>query len=352
VVDFTNFYYVPIIAVKPAEITALEELLPSDKDAMLPYMILRPWVAAHHLDSALVKVDVARGRRPIIVDLTREVFDGPRRPVHDALDALRDPSSGYRNFFDLVSQHELFIPSVQLAAPAELAAQITRFIALGRGCVVRLTEPTFRFSRAIAELFLGVRDQSTIHFILDYEKQSRDLLTRAAGAIGILEGIREVLPDCFVSISASTFPENFVGLNRQEIFERQFHEEVFRHVGYRNVIYSDRASVRAESLNGGSGQPAPRIDYALPTNWQFFRVPDNEDRDAAFQEAAETAMESADWSDLGIWGTEQIMRTADGERSIAGSTRSTAVRINIHLHRQVKYDDPRTLPGAEELWSD
>jgi hypothetical protein len=35
-----------------------------------------------------------------------------------------------------------------------------------------------------------------------------------------------------------------------------------------------------------------------------------------------------------------------------GSTRSTAVRINIHLHRQVNYDDPRTMPGAEEIWSD
>jgi Beta protein len=352
VVDFNNFSYAPIVAVRPAEITALEELRPFDKDAMLPYMILRPWVAANHFESALVKVDVARGRRPITVDLTREVFDGPRRPVHDVLDVLRDPADGYRNFFDLVSQHEQFIPSVQLSAPAELAAQVRRFIALGRGCVVRLTEPTFRFSREIAELFVGIRDSSAIHFILDYEKQSRDLLTRAAGAIGILEGIREVLPDCFVSVSASSFPENFVGLDRQEIFERHFHEEVFRQVGYRNVIYSDRASVRAEGLSGGSGPPAPRIDNALPTNWQFFRVPDNQDRDAAFQEAAENAMDSADWSDLGIWGTEEIARTANGERSISGSTRSTAVRISIHLHRQANYDDPRTMPGAEEIWSD
>jgi hypothetical protein len=303
-------------------------------------------------ESALAKVDVARGRRPIIVDLTREIFVESRRPVHDVLDTLRDPADGYRNFFDLVSEHEHFIPSVQLSAPAELATQVRRFNALGRGCVVRLTDPTFRFSRQIAELFVGAQDQAAIHFIVDYEKQSRDLLTRAAGAIGILEGIREVLPDCFVSVSASTFPENFVGLDRQEIFERQFHEEVFRHVGDQNAVYSDRASVRAEGLNGGSGPPAPRIDNALPTDWQFFRVADNDDRDAAFQQAAENAMSSEDWEDLGIWGTEEITRTANGDGSITGSTRSTAVRINIHLHRQANYDDPGIMPGAEEIWSD
>jgi Beta protein len=252
----------------------------------------------------------------------------------------------------LISEYENFIPSVQLSAPAELATQVSRFSALGRGCVVRLQEPLFGFSSQIAELFTDVEDQSTVHFILDYEKQSRDVLTRAAGAIGILNGIRDVLPNCYLSVSASTFPETFVDLARQEIFERQFHEEIFQHVGHQNVIYSDRASVRAESLAGGSGAPAPRIDNALRTNWQFFRVADNEDRDAGYQEAAENAVDSEDWADLGIWGTDEIIRTANSEATITSAARSTAVRINIHLHRQTNFDDPGIIPGTEEIWSD
>lgn len=351
-VDFSRYSYVPIVAIRPAEITALEELRPSDKDAMLPYMVLRPWLAARQFESVLAKVEAVRNRRPLIVDLTTELFIDGRRPVHAEFDRLRSPADGYRNFFDLVEANESFVPSLQLAAPSEIAAQVQRFIALGRGCVVRLTEPTFRFSRQIAELFAGVENQAAVKFILDYEKQSRDLLTRAAGAIGILREIRQVLPDCFVSVSASTFPENFVDLARQDIFERQFHEQVFRQIGYENVTYSDRASVRAESLSGGSGPPAPRIDNALPTNWQFFRVPDNDDRDAAFQEAASAAIRSEDWADLGVWGTDEIIRTANGYGSISNATRSTAVRINIHLHRQTNFDRPETLPGAEEIWTD
>jgi hypothetical protein len=351
VVSFNDFAYVPILAVRPSEMIALEELPPSDKDSLLPYIILRPWLTARHLESVLARVEAARGHRPILVDLTSDIFGEPRRPVHDALDALRDSADGYRNFCDFIAEEEDFIPSLQLSSPAQIGAQVRRFIALDRGCVVRLTEPTFRFSRQIAELFSDIDDQSKVHFILDYARQSRELLARAAGAIGILEGIREVLPDCFVSVSASTFPESFVGLARQEIFERQFHDEVFRHVGHRNVIYSDRASVRAES-QGGGGAPAPRVDNALRTNWQFFRVADNEDRDAGFQEAAENAVQSDDWSDLGIWGTDEIIRTASGQAAIASAQRSTAVRINIHLHRQTNFDDPLGSPGIEEIWSD
>jgi T4 beta protein len=351
-VDFSDFSYVPIVAVRPAEITALEELRPSDKDAMLPYMILRPWLTARQFESVLAKVEAVRSRRPIVIDLTTEPFIETRRPVHDEIDRLRNPENGYRNFFDLIEANENFIPSLQLAAPQEVTEQVRRFISLERGCVVRFTEPTFRFSRQIAELFIRVRDQTTVKFVLDYERQSRDLLTRAAGAIGVIEGLREVLPNCFVSVSASTFPENFVGLARQEIFERQFYDEVFQQIGYRNVIYSDRASVRAESLGGGSGHPAPRIDNALRTNWQFFRIADADDRDVAFQQAAEAAMESKDWEDLGVWGTDEIVRTANGDGSIASAARSTAVRINIHLHRQANFDDPSSAPGGEEVWSD
>ncbi|MHC2620073.1 hypothetical protein ACVIW2_002105 [Bradyrhizobium huanghuaihaiense] len=350
--DFSAYSYVPIVAVRPAEMTALEELSPADKEAMLPYIILRPWLSAHHFESVLAKIDAARGHRPMVVDLTSDLFTDVRRPVHDTLDELREPGRGYRNFHDFVAEHENFIPSIQLSAPAELGRQVARINDLGRGCVIRLTEPIFAFSRQIAELFANVEDHSKVHFILDYRRQSSELLARAAGAIGILTDIRRILPECFLSVSASTFPESFVDLDRQEIFERQFHEEVFRHVGHQNVLYSDRASVRAESLSGGSGPPAPRIDNALRTNWQFFRVADNDDRDEAFQQAAENAVRSDDWDDLNIWGTDEIVRTAAGQGAIASAARSTAVRINIHLHRQANFDDPDAMPGTEEIWTD
>lgn len=354
-VDLSEFSYVPILAVRPSEITALEELLPADKDSMLPYIVLRPWLAAHHFEPVIAKVEAAIGHRPIIADLTPEPFetgDG-RRPVHDVFDGFRDSASGYENFYDFLEENENFIPSLQLANPNEIARQVPRIIGLDRGVAVRLRQPMFGLSVQIAQQLRQIRDQSTIHFIIDFERQSSELLARAAGAIGVAEGIRNVLPDAFISVSASTFPSSFVGVDQQEIFERRFYDLVTGQIGTQNVIYSDRGSVRAEALGGGGGAPAPRIDNALPTNWHFYRVDGNDmDRDEAFQQAAEDAISSEHWTNLGIWGTGEIIKTANGHGTILSAQRSTAVRINIHLHRQANFGDPQALPDSESEWTD
>lgn len=331
----------------------MEELAPADKDLLLPHVTLRPWLSAHHIEPVIAKIEAAVGHRPVVVDVTRDPFvlgEG-RRPVHDSLDALRDSANGYTNFFDFIEGHENFVPTLQLAVRGELPAQIRKAGALGRGIVVRLTEQGFGASAEIAEQLNRV-DQQRVYFILDYQRQTRELLARAAGAIGLINGIREILPDCYISVSASTFPANFVGVDHQTIFERQFHDEVVRQVGAERVIYSDRASVRVERQTGGSGPPAPRIDNAMPREWRFFREDDDSvDRDVAYQRAAVRAIRSEGWVDLGIWGTSQIINTANGAAAIISPQRSTAARINIHLHQQANFG-ALPPPDTESDWTD
>ncbi|MFK4490390.1 hypothetical protein ABIA45_005468 [Bradyrhizobium sp. USDA 336] len=331
----------------------MEELVPADKDRLLPHITLRPWLSAHHIEPVIAKIEAAVGHRAVIVDVTRDPFvsgDG-RKPVHDSLEALRDPTDGYASFYAFVEDHENFVPTLQLASRREMPAQILRARALGRGIVVRLTEPGFGASAEIAELLAGM-DQEEVYFILDYQRQNRELLGRAAGAIGLINGIRRILPECFVSVSASTFPSSFVGIHRQEIFERLFYEEVIRHVQARKVIYSDTGSVRKERQTGASGPPPPRIDNAMPREWAFFRVDDDDlDRDAAYQRAAARAIRSDGWANLGIWGTTQIINTANGAAAIISPQRSTAARINIHLHQQANFG-ALPAPDVEDDWTD
>ncbi|MGY4197880.1 beta family protein [Bradyrhizobium sp. USDA 4520] len=352
-VDFSEFSYVPILEVRPSEMTAMEELAPSDKERLLPHITLRPWLSAHHIEPVIAKIEAAVGHRPVIVDVTHDPFvsgEG-RKPVHDSLDALRDPTDGYSNFYDFVDEHEKFVPTLQLASRREVPAQIPRARALGRGIVVKLTEPGFGASVEIAEQLTGM-DQEKVYFIFDYQRQNRELLARAAGAIALINGIREILPDCFVSVSASTFPSSFVGIHRQAIFERLFYDEVVRQVQARKVIYSDTGSVRKERQAGASGPPPPRIDNAMPREWAFFRVDDDDlDRDAAYQRAATRAIRSEGWMNLGVWGTTQIINTANGAAAIISPQRSTAVRINIHLHQQANFG-ALPAPDVESDWTD
>lgn len=348
---FTDFAYVPMLSVRPSEMTALEETRPAAKDRILPFITLQPWLSAKQFANALARVGAAVGDRPIIADITDEIYGVVgRRPVHDTIDGLRDATDGYRAWFDLIEAHENYIPTLQLGVLAEVPRQIARAIALGRGIVIRLTEPMLPRAADIARLLRGFLDQSQIYFVLDLEKQDRDLLSRGLMIVPIVRSIRSVLPDCIISVSASTFPSSFVGLSRQDIFERQFHNLILSELDEAKTVYCDRGSVRAERQGGGGGAPAPRIDNALAAHWRFYRVDDEEDRDVGYQRAANAAVTCADWRDLGIWGTDVILRTDRGQAdAINSAPRSTAVRINIHLHVQA---GAPSAASAETEWED
>jgi hypothetical protein len=346
----SSFGYVPILGVRPAEMEALEELPLADKDRLLPYIVLQRWSSSNQFVSTTTKVEAAFAGRPIIADLTDEIYSGPsRRPVHDSIDLLRDSSGGYRNWYDFLTGHELYIPSLQLSDPREIASQIPALAGLSRGVVIRLSEPMFGFAEQIANLVRPLAESQQIYFILDFQKQSYDILSKLLISINIASSLRVIIPSCCFSVSASTFPANFVGVTEQEIFERQLHEAVVARIGAANTIYCDRASTRAEKQGGGNGPPAPRIDNALSTKWEFFREPDEDDRELAYQAAASRAILSPNWRDLGIWGTESIKQTAaGGAAAIASSKKSTAARINIHMHIQ----QGGGVGPSEETWMD
>lgn len=330
--------------------SALEETLPADKDKLLPYINLQPWGVSRQFENTMARVEAAVGHRPIIVDLAIDSNPDTRRPVHDTLDILRDSRNGYANWYAFLQEHENYIPAVQLTDLDELASQLDAVQNLNRGAVFRLTEQMFRFAPDIARQFRGVDDESSLLFVLDFQRQNRELLNRAAASIALAEGIRAELASAFISFSASTFPDSFVDLTHQDIFERRFFNLVVDQLGTDNTIYCDHGSVRAEREGGGGGAPAPRIDNARPHVWHFFREADEEDRPTAYQMAASAAMRSASWHNLGIWGTQQIRITAAGGGAIESPVRSTAVRINIHLHAQGNYGDG---PAPEEsTWSD
>lgn len=347
--DFNAFRYVPIIGVRRSEMQALEELPPHAKAGILPFVVLQPWTTAKEFPSTLARIAASTAGKPIIVDITDEIFDGTRRPVHDVFDELRDPKDGYAAWRGFVEENEAFTPAIQLSDPKSIAPQMHAFKALGRGVVVRLHEQIFGLAGSIAQLFKTYPYNSDVYFILDFQRQDRHILTKALIATNTCKAIRNQLPDCFISVSASTFPTSFTEIDQQEIFERRFYALVADQIGYDRHIYCDRASVRAEKQNGGGGSPAPRIDNALSAKWKFFREAEEEDRDDAYRIAANRATKCPEWIDLGIWGTEMIKRTAAGEENAIYSPKmSTSARINIHMYVQAGAPEP----AAEIEWTD
>lgn len=351
--SWSDVSYLPILALKPAEMRALEELPDQTKNRLLPFVPLRPWVGSHRLESSLDRISVSYGDRPIVVEVgEREVPKA--RPVFGELEALRSPDDGFDNWCEFVEQNESYIPVAQVGIdPNEERTQIGRLHELQRGLAIRVERNAFgglrQLALQVAQLTDGGRD---VCFVLDYGSVRANHLLIAAQTVGLISTIRELAPLAFVSVSASSFPASFANLPSQLIYERRLFDEIVGQLGYDQLIYGDRGSARADQLGGGSGVIPARIDYPDFQQWSFFRS--EETGAEGYIEQAQVLMNSELWNgDLRVWGTQMIERTARGDASAIDTPgKSTAARINLHLQLQTFYDEPESVEDTEDDWED
>jgi len=335
--------------------SALKEMPNKNKDLILPYIHLKPWMAAHHLDHAVGRIEGAYSNRPYVLDIAdaQPGDDSKERPVFAELAALRASADGYSAWCAYVGDNDCVIPALQLNDLTQIAAQASRLHDLGRGIAVHLKPhmlgAVVPVIRAIAEHTDGGQD---VCFVVDYGRQNAGILLNQMITVALVNQIRKEADEASVAISASSFPGSFTGLTHQEIFEREHFSGVAAHVDPQGLIYSDRGSARAERQAGGGGAPAPRIDFAGPALWNFFRsepVEKNE-RPAAYVAQANEAIDHDCWDeDLHVWGTQMIERTARAEDiGLYSPQAATAARINIHLHQQLFHGDPDGLYDTDE----
>jgi len=327
---------------------------------------LRPWVGAAKLSAAVERIKLAFDSRPCFLELGEEelVPEGRERQVHAELRQLRQPLAGFKAWVDFFSAagNEHFIPVVQVATTApggldQLVPQIRALFALDRGMLVRAE--MFRLNVdavvALAELISRTIGAGESFFLLlDYGKQGKAFVGQHSQIASLIKGIRAVAPGAAVAVSASSFPDAFTAIEDQDIYERLAFERVSNELNGR-LIYSDRGGARAERNGGGGGLPAPRIDFAKPESWVFFRQNEPLPSPAmGYQLQASALMASSHWDEkLRLWGCQMIEKTAIGDDTgITSPNRATAARINIHLHQQLWYGNAEALYDTDEEWAE
>lgn len=345
--------YAPILGIRPAEINATQHLPIDTKRLIAPIFLLRPWVSARSLRAALDKLDDCFGTRPLFVDIDPNALDTDSpRDVHSEIAELLDPTEGYRNWVRLCVDHENYIPVIQLGDLQQVTPQAREFADAGKNFALRFVEESFPIIPSILEAIYDFRDNLSFS-ILDLQHKNQNILGHASRILSHLDTIAHFKEDSPVSVSLTTFPADFRNSTHQSIYERLFYEELVNSRPEIDLIYSDRGSARAMRMGGG-GVPAPRIDYALNYEWQFFRNADG-NFETGYQVCAEQLMDTEYWDDnLSIWGATLIRNTArlSGER-ITSPVRATAARINIHMFRQAHFQIPMPSGlGLDEDWND
>lgn len=352
--------YLPLLDIRPAEIVALEELPNKDKDALLPVFRLRPWVAANKLGNAIQRLKSAYGERSCFLELGEPEPVAPEkyRRVHQQLDELRSPEDGYKNWVDFFRKEgcENFNPVLQvLGDPTQVAAQAKSLLELDRGLLIHIDANRINVEEFARFISKNVSGGAGIYFVLDFFKQSHDFLHKAVGIQALIKQITDILPEMSaIAVSASSFPDGFTSITQQDIYERKLFNKLSK-PNECKLLYSDRGSARAERQTGGGGLPAPRIDFARANEWVFFRQDTPVNKPAlGYQRQASELMQSPFWDHkLKLWGCQMIEKTAAGDDTgITSANRSTAARINIHLHQQLWYGNSQSLYDTDEEWED
>lgn len=364
-----NYNYAPILKLQPSEITALQELTDRAKDLVLPVILLRGWVGSKKLENSIPRIQKAFGNRNFILDIDPFFLDGlhtasVERRAHDVFaefQALLDSSNGYNNWYEFLRDTPQAIPTLQLGDISQINTQITKLVSLGNGLAVRFEDSTFSLMPTVLQALID-NDVRDLFVILDYGQLYGDVLVQATRAVTDIRNAHLARPSALLAVSASSFPSSFPETSNGDatIQERRLFREVDRLTPTIRKIYSDRASARAEKLSGG-GIPSPRIDYPLKDVWRFIKKklsdPKEENADERIElytEVAQEIMDAEYWkNDLHVWGTQMIELTSRGEGAgIDNATKATAVRINLHMHQQIFYDDNDALLNTEEDWVD
>lgn len=366
-----NIKYLPILALKPAEMAAIEELPEKDKDLILPLFPLKKWVASKSLKNSTERIRKAIGDRPWIADLDKDILSilsAPQRNNTDeaitTLENLLNSNNGYENWINYVKEKENIIPTLQLNDTAEIETQIINLAALNRPIAVRFEMSGLHainstdFNFVIRALLAKIGIIPKIFLILDYGDFDRSNLLEHSKYSKLVTGLYNLFPEAIFSISGTSFPYSFSGSYKGEIpiYERQIFNKVCDDCKNVTMIYSDRGSARALANTGGSGTPPPRIDYPLKNDWRFIRkdLSPSSKKEQLYQDIANEIINSNYWDpNLKLWGTQMMEKTKTGDPyAITSAAKATAVRINMHLYQQLHYSLDTSELDSDEDWID
>ena len=367
-----KFTYVPILAIKPAEMSALEELPEKDKDLLLPFFSLKGWAGSKQLKNTPQRIIKSFGSRKWIADIDESFLDGqvksskneyPREVYHQIEDLLK-PDNGYQNWYEYLNGLPNAIPCLQLNDLTNLNEQLQKLISLHRGLVVK-----FNFNHIESDIYKKVLSSiSNLNHkdnlvIFDYEEITDEIIKSAPLIASVIKEAHKILPDSLFATSGTSFPMGFSNqhLGENPIKERILYLKTANLCEDLRLVYSDKASAKAEKQNGGGGiPPFPRIDYPLKNDWRFVRHEFEDPYDIQegekielYKRAAIELMQMDYWiKDLFLWGTQLIELTAKNDKmGISNPMKATAVRINIHLHQQLHYDVVDVV-DTDEDWED
>jgi hypothetical protein len=352
--EFFDRYY-PTVSLRRGEMRAFEKLPASEKQKMLPIVLLAPWLNSISFDNSYNIIAKSIGDQPIIVDLDRYYSSSSDLESRRYFWSLLDAEKGPTNWKFLVENHKNYIPCIQIlnVDSDKIDEQIRWSRDLARGFCLRFELERWPNSDLDFGTIEKVADDDCL-IIIDYGYSDyTEILHEKTSAI--LTTLFEISPEFRVVICGSNFPNDFAEFDEfsksQPNSARQLFSTLKGQFGNYNMFYGDWASTKPRKYDGHGSPPLPRIDYPTASQWIMAR---SKALAWSFQDAATRITRLPEWeSHPKIWGTGMIEKTSLGlPGGIKTHPEVIAARINIHLYVQANFNLPNPPNQPKGKWKD
>lgn len=349
-VSFENYLYFPAIRTRVAELKGFEQLDQDRKRRLLPIFTLGRWPKAPDFHRSAEKVAELMGNLPYLLDLTTDA-----RHLTDHHRELRNPANSFAAWRSLVTTHPQAIPVVQIATDTR-ARDVTKQAQEIERSVGRLAFRIRDFSNEtpfVINALSALDDPRNAVVFIDCQYIRNALAAYIAASVATINQLRAEFPELLICLLSTSFPQStasFADATQQrgaiEILERELHSRVG---GDAVAIYGDHASVHSVVYDDAPIMRwAARIDYPRELNWYFERRPGQQGGDAYISAAQGIVTIDPNLGTRNIWGEEMIKHAAAGEPHAKAPSSWIAVRVNIHIARQLDFST-RLAAGDDEL---
>lgn len=347
--NLSTYSYYPALRTRLAELRGLKELDEARKSRIVPLLSIGQWRGSSELNKAAEKAAEAVGGRPFFMDLSSD-----NRKVETHWEQLRNPVNAFSAWREFAAQYQNAIPVVQIPSGArtrEIVQQAQEIESTFGTVVFRIQDFASQTPFVISAISALNDPRSAIVFI-DCQYIRDAMAAYVTATISTINALRAEFPAVLIVVLATSFPSStlpFADSSKQRgvipILERELHARVG---GNPVAIYGDHGSIHAVVYDDVPMMRwSPRIDYPTYTNWHFERRPGTiEPGYIAAAQAIQGDFACSPTSS--IWGERMIAEAANGKPFGKAPASWIAVRVNIHLSRQIDYDDAAREEEEEE----
>lgn len=341
-IKLSRYDYFPALRTRQAEIKGLLELDDERKNHLLPIITLGQWRGDGDLTKSANKAVEAMGERPFLMDLTS---DSRNALAH--WQSLKDPSNNFHNWRDFASKFKSAIPVIQFSDDSKTRDIVkqAQLIELFFGKTVFRLQNFQRDLPWTISAISAMDDPNNAIVFIDFQFIRGAEQASKITAISLINKLRSEFPSIFIITLATSFPSSVIPFSNGqskssgqiEILEREFHQSIG---GNSVAAYGDHGSIHSVVYDDSPVMRwSPRIDYPDYSSWYFERRPQPIiSNEQGYIDCAKAICSNFDLTRSNTWGERMIQEAAAGSPYAKAPASWIAVRVNIHLARQVEFN--------------